>query len=181
MSDIYKDYFEWLCKHINYEGRVRTCKKVLELMNGQDFIYENPRDGNRYEDGIDLRYRYGYENHISYPEIADTLDTRICSIFEMMVALAIRIDEHIMYDAEKGDCAGRWFWEMYDNLGLKDITNRNFNERYGDILEILDRFVYREYEPDGEGGLFKTADPTKNMLEEEIWYQMMDYLRNKVE
>lgn len=181
MNDISKDYFNWLCKLIDYRGKVKIYKKTLALLHEQDFVYILPKDGNRYEDGIELRYRYGYEHHISYDDVQDDLDTKPCSVFEMMVALAVRCEDHIMYDPDRGDRQSKWFWVMFDNLGLRPMTNSKFKECYPEILEIIDRLNYREYEPDGEGGLFTTSDPTKNMLEEEIWYQMMEYLKNELE
>ena len=176
MNDISKDYFGWLCKLIDHGGKVKIYKKTLALLHEQDFVYILPKDGNRYEDGIDLRYRFGSNKGIDSREIADKLDNRACSVFEMMVALAVRIEDHIMYDPDKGDRQSKWFWVMFDNLGLSDMTNSKFESHYADIIEIVDRLNYREYEPDGTGGLFVTHDVTKNMLEEEIWYQMMQYL-----
>jgi hypothetical protein len=41
--------------------------------------------------------------------------------------------------------------------------------------------LYREYDADGTGGLFRTSNPNKDMRKEEIWYQMMEYLRNELE
>jgi hypothetical protein len=74
MNDISKDYFDWLCKLIDYGGKVRIYKKTLALLHSRDFTYILPKDGNRYEDGIDLGYRYGYEHKLSSNEIADSLD-----------------------------------------------------------------------------------------------------------
>jgi len=176
MNDISKDYFNWLCKLIDYRGKVKIYKKTLALLHEQDFVYILPKDGNRFEDGVDLRYRFGSEEGIDSRDIADSLDNRACSVFEMMVALAVRMEDHIMYDPDKGDRQSKWFWVMFENLGLKPMTNSKFDEHYSDILEIIDRLNYREYDPDGTGGLFITHDPTKNMLEEEIWYQMQQYL-----
>ena len=147
MNDISKDYFNWLCKLIDHEGRVRVYKKTLALLNDLDFIFTIPKDGNRYEDGIDLR------------------------------ALAVRMEDHIMYDPDKGNQQSHWFWVMFDNLGLQPMTNSRFEEHRADIYDIVDRLNYREYEPDGTGGLFVNKKKKKNMLEEEIWYQMMEYLK----
>lgn len=181
MNDISRDYFNWLCKLIDYRGKVRIYKKTLALLHKQDFSYTMPKDGNRFEDSIDLRYRYGYEHKIAYADIADSLDNRPCSVFEMMVALAVRCEDHIMTDPDRGDRQSKWFWVMFDNLGLKPMTNSKFDECYADILEIVDRMLYREYDADGTGGLFRTSNPNKDMRKEEIWYQMMEYLRNELE
>lgn len=181
MNDISRDYFNWLCKLIDYNGKVRIYKKTLALLHEQDFTYTIPKDGNRFEDGIDLRYRYGYEHKIPYADVTDSLDNRPCSVFEMMVALAVRCEDHIMTDPDRGDRQSKWFWAMFDNLGLKPMTNSKFDKHYSDILEIIDRMLYREYDADGTGGLFRTSNPNKDMRREEIWYQMMEYLRNELE
>ena len=177
MTDISKGYFDWLCDVIDYGGKTKFYKRTLKLLHHIDFSYTIPKDANRFEDGIDLRYRYGYEHHIDYPEIADILDSKPCSVLEMMVALALRCEEHIMYDAEKGDRQSKWFWKMFDNLGLKEMTNSNFDEDY--ILDSVERFLRRDYDADGTGGLFTTSDPTKDMRTEEIWYQLMWYLNDR--
>jgi hypothetical protein len=177
MTDISKGYFDWLCEVIDYGGKTKFYKRTLKLLHHIDFSYTIPKDANRFEDGIDLRYRYGYEHHIDYPEIADILDSKPCSVLEMMVALAVRCEEHIMYDAEKGDRQSKWFWKMFDNLGLKEMTNSNFDEDY--ILDSVERFLRRDYDADGTGGLFTTSDPTKDMRTEEIWYQLMWYLNDR--
>ena len=70
---------------------------------------------------------------------------------------------------------------MFDNLGLKEMTNGKVDANNGYILDIIDRFLYREYEKDGTGGLFRTSNPDKDMREEEIWYQMMEYLKSNRE
>ena len=36
----------------------------------------------------------------------------------MMIALAIRCEEHIMDDPDAGDRTGQWFWSMLVSLGL---------------------------------------------------------------
>ena len=177
-DELINDYYNWICG-IVCETKAKQCNfsKLLSYLHSVQFDYIIGRDGNRAEDGMDLRYRFGYENKINQVAIADILDDRPCSVLEMMVALAVRMEDHIMYDPDKGNQQSHWFWVMFDNLGLQPMTNSRFEEHRADIYDIVDRLNYREYEPDGTGGLFVTTDPTKNMLEEEIWYQMMEYLK----
>ena len=165
------EYFEWMCRLVAHMPRYR---KLLRHLHNTDFSYILPRDGNRAEDGIELRYRFGYENAFDAPVIASCLDDRPCSVLEMMVALAIRCEEHIMEDQDIGDRTGQWFWMMIDNLGLSDMTNDRFDVDY--IEEVLDRFHNREYKRNGEGGLFAVRNCTKDMRSMEIWYQLCTYL-----
>lgn len=170
MRDIQKDYFNWLCKLIDYKSRVSNYKKALAYLHSREFTYDISGDGNRYEDGIDLRYKYSNSRGLIFSEVCDNLDAGGCSVLEMMVALAIRCEDNIMYDGSKGNRQSKWFWEMFHNLGLHHLSDKKFDEETA--KDIVDCFLYREYGPDGKGGLFVTSDPTKDMRQEEIWYQM---------
>lgn len=170
--DVIQDrYFEWMCQLVDgkkYELR------LLAHLHEVDFSYTIPMDGNRAEDGIDLRYRFGRECGYDDVEVATYLDDRPCSVFEMMVALAHRCEEHIMDDPDIGDQTGRWFRDMIDSLGLSNMINNRYNERYVDA--VIDVFLNREYERDGQGGLFTVANCPRDMRHVEIWYQMCLYL-----
>jgi hypothetical protein len=131
-------------------------------------------DGNRAEDGMDLRYRFGYINSLEEPEIAVYLDDRPCSILEMMIALAIRCEEQIMGDPDIGDRTGKWFWMMIDNLGLSNMDDNHYDENY--INKVIRRFLDRAYDKNGNGGLFKIKGFHNDIRNVEIWYQMMWYL-----
>jgi hypothetical protein len=41
---------------------------------------------------------------------------------------------------------------------------------------VLDRFLDRDYEPDGRGGLFRVKHTDEDLRFVEIWYQMNWYL-----
>jgi hypothetical protein len=136
-------------------------------------------DGNRAEDGIDLRYRFGYEQGYDSQTISTFLDNRPCSVLEMLIALAIRCEEHIMDDPDIGNRTGQWFWNMIINLGLGFMDDTKFDENY--VKDVISRFLYRKYKRNGEGGLF-TVEHCKNDLRTvEIWYQMCWYLDEVLE
>jgi len=129
-------------------------------------------DENRAKDGNDLRYRYMYEHGIA--NLSPAFFMQPCSVLEMMVALAIRMEEQIMSDSEYGDRTGEWFWNMLVSLGLDEMNNKNFDEEY--TSHCVQRLLGREYEPDGHGGLFIVEDCAYDLREVEIWYQMAWYL-----
>lgn len=100
----------------------------------------------------------------------------------MMVALAIRFEEHIVGDPELGNRTSDWFWEMLDNLGLSEFEGVYYNPDIETIDCIVDRFLDRDYERDGQGGLFIIPNCPYDMRSAEIWYQMQwyfDYKFNK--
>ncbi len=173
-------YFEWMCQIVRGKPNVvRRYLKLITYLHNTDFQYKLPMDGNRAGDGIDLRYRFGYEKQYNDKEIALYLDNRPCSILEMMVALALRCEEHIMYDPDMGDRTAKWFWNMVQSLGLYSMTDSNFDSAYVD--DILTCFLERKYEPDGTGGLFTINSCKHDLRTVEIWYQMNWYLNSILE
>lgn len=170
MANIIKDqYFTWMVDRCHAQNRI----KVMELLHMITFSYLLPMDGNRYEDGIELRYKFGNEFDIPSSTIARELDIYPCSVLEMMVALAIRCEESIMYDENEGDRTYKWFNEMLTNLGLIAMTDHGFHKQY--CINAIYRFLNREYKPNGEGGLF-VVENRGDLRKVEIWYQAMWYL-----
>ncbi|MDO5540810.1 MAG: hypothetical protein Q4F83_12210 [Eubacteriales bacterium] len=169
-------YFEWMYQLVCGEqcSKRLSYRKLLYLLHDMEFTYTIPMDGNRAEDGIDLRYRFGYENAYKSSMIATYLDNQPCSVLEMMVALAIRCEEHIMDDPDIGDRTGQWFWNMIVNLGLGSMSDTNFDRDHAE--KIVHKFLNHEYKRDGKGGLFTVKRFQIDMRSVEIWYQMCWYL-----
>jgi hypothetical protein len=168
---IQSEYFDWMYNLVNGKPQFQL---LLHRLNDIPFTYTIPMDGNRAEDGVELRYRFGYETGYDDRVIASYLDDRDCSVLEMMVALAVRCEEHIMDDPDFGDRTGRWFWDMVTSLGLINMTDRHFNIYYVDT--VIDIFLDRQYSRNGEGGLFTVNDRGRDLRSVEIWYQMCWYL-----
>lgn len=167
------EYFEWMCGLIcgNRYAEAVSYRKLLAYLHSIEFTYSIPRDKNRAEDGLDLRYRFAYETNIKH---AEDYIYGPCSVLEMMVALAIRCEENIMDDPSYGNRTGQWFWGMIVNLGLGFMTDSRFDEKFVD--DVIFRFLNREYEPDGKGGLFTVRNCKYDLRTVEIWYQMCWYL-----
>ena len=179
MSDYEKEYFEWLCNFVCDEeydsiNQMRSYSKLFEHLHMRPFVATLDRDEHRISDGLELRMRFCQEMGY-FPEIQGQITNgRPCSIFEMMLALALRCEETIMDDDDYGNRTGQWFWIMLVNLGLGHMSNQDYDEASADY--ILERFVNREYNPYGEGGLFVVHNPRQDMRTVEIWYQMCWYL-----
>lgn len=169
-------YFDWLMQLVCEDERVdcRNYYKLFGLLHDTIFYSLVPMDENRADDGIELRYRFGYEKGIEARIIASELDYRPCSVLEMLVALVVRCEEHIAVDPEVGCRFGRWFWTIMSNLGLDSMTDLDFD--WDTAHDILDRFLNREYGPHGEGGLVYLPDCKEDLRHADIWYQMMHYL-----
>ena len=173
---IKEKYFDWICElidHNEYDDKT-SYSMLLHYLDSIDFTYILEMDENRMEDGLDLRYRFGYEMGYPADVIEKNLNDRACSILEMMVALSIRCEEGFMDNLVEGNRTGEWFWNMIENLGLDTMTNLYFDEKYVD--DVIQRFLNRDYEPNGKGGLFTVKKSKSDMRDVEIWCQMMWYL-----
>lgn len=175
-DELNNQYFDWMCQLVSEQRylKSRFYRKLLRFLHSICFSYTIPMDGNREADGIDLRYRFGYENSYKDSIIATYLDIRPCSILEMMIALAIRCEESIMDDPDIGDRTSYWFWSMIRNLGLSDMDDTKYNERYAS--KVVERFLNHDYKKNGEGGLFTVRHSDRDLRNVEIWYQMCWYL-----
>lgn len=169
-DDIRNEYFYWLVGLV-CNGRFskeNSFENLLAYLHETEFVYLIPKDVNRANDGINLRWRFECEEHHSSNHHGP------CSVLEMMVALAVRCEEAIMDNPSYGDRTGQWFWGMIVNLGLGSMSDSNFDRRY--VEETVNRFLNREYEPDGRGGLFRVKQCTQDLRDVEIWYQLCWYL-----
>ena len=171
------DYFEWMYELVCGTRFAKTVsyRKLLTFLHDVEFVYFVPYDENRAEEGITLRYRFclyhdclELEHYLSGP----------CSVLEMILALAIRCEESIMSDPDIGDRTAQWFWEMITNMGLGAMHDYNYNEWL--VNDVVTRFLNREYEPDGRGGLFIVKGWDRDMRTAEIWHQLMAYINTIV-
>lgn len=177
---ILNEYFEWMIRLVcdgKYSRRL-SWRKLFRLLHETEFIYILEMDGNRADDGMDLRYRFAYESGYDERMIDDVFVNQPCSLLEMMVALAQRCEEHITDDPDSGNRTGKWFFEMIESLGLMSMDDRHFDKVVS--ADILVRFMRREYLPDGRGGLFTISNSGYDMRSAEIWYQMMWYLNENI-
>ena len=169
------DYFDWMYNLVcrNRYSKNISFKKVFSYLNDTKFTYSIRMDLNRAKDGTELRRRYANEFKIAniYDRICGP-----CSVLEMMIALAIRCEETIMDDENFGDRTDQWFWDMMKNLGLGHMDDDKFDEEY--VSDVITRFLNRDYEPDGRGGLFFVRNCDIDLRDVEIWIQMLWYLDN---
>ena len=177
--DILNSYFEWLyrlvCKN-RFAGAI-SYRKLLMYLHSTQFRYSIQKDADRAGEGINLRWRFICENNFGYNRNAllDELEGP-CSVLEMMIALAIYCEEHIMDNTEIGDRTGQWFWGMIANLGLNGMSDEHFDRQF--VEDSITRFLDRQYEPNGKGGLFTIRNCKRDLTKVEIFHQLCWYLNS---
>lgn len=157
-------YFSWLCHQIHAKNTHQ--KELAFLLHQIPFSGLIPNDDNRAEDGLILREVFTDEKELDISMIDPE-----CSVLEMLIALAKRI-EYIIEDPTSNEDMVTWFWRMLDNLGLEtnQVTSLQKNE------EIIENFLRRDISPKGHGGLFPLSRSRRDQRKVEIWYQLMAYL-----
>lgn len=156
---IASDYYFWLCDKIGYQ---EDYDPLLRFIFSVQFTWTNNLDENRSLDGLRLRELFAEEEDVR----GDWDDSNPCSVLEMLVALAIRVEEDIMGDPDI--CL---FWRMIDHLGLTETGNQKMWET------ILDDWLDRRIERDGTGGIFPlNYTPPRNQRYVDIWEQCMCWI-----
>lgn len=172
-----EQYVDWVCTDKLYFDLkwLKDYSSLVYYLAEQEFVWLHPRDENRAIDGLDLRDDFSYETGL-YLDGSSGLGPK-CSVFEMLAALAIRIENQIMRDPDRGNRSGKWFEEILDNLGFLNCKNRSWNRRCEEIIdENLRIFMYRKYRNNKQILIFPLQKCRKSMKNEEIWKQCMTYL-----
>lgn len=165
-------YFEWLYAHVlsvRNENPSRSYWQLLRKLYITKFHWFVHNDDNRVLDGFEIRteflHRWGTDG-VDYTWIQDD-----CSILEMLIALSRRAS------FDSSGTAAYWFWEMINNLGLRDYSDDVYEISIEEeVEEVLNRLNDRTYDRDGQGGLFPLSQPTQDQRKVEIAYQMGAYL-----
>lgn len=177
MGNAKSKYFEWLVSKI-YTGDDFRYNDLMSYLLDRDFTWTLPMDSNRAEDGFDLRHRYADETG----DVFSTLNSDInapCSMLEMIIALAIRCEEQIMRDFDKGDRTGVWFWSIIETLGLGQMEDGYFDPDF--VEYIVQRLLKRKYKKDGsDGAMFVIHNSRYDMRTADIWYQANWYLEEVI-
>lgn len=164
-------YFLWLYRQVAVEDQrdlSRSYLKLLRKLFTKEFIWIVPNDDNRREDGRDLRSEFLEEEHISDVDL-NWLHLG-CSMLELLIGLARRLS----FQAE-GE-PNSWFWTLIENVELERF-NDNVRLPHDRIDQILERIIWRTYQPDGLGGLFPLNQWNGiDQREVELWYQMHSYI-----
>lgn len=178
VKKVQSSYFQWLCAIIEANSRSEGFYLLAKDLYSKEFYGTVPNDENRATDGLELRATFASN------EMETELETRLaldilagpCSVLEMIIALASRIN-FILSDSDE-DRTCDIFWELIGNLGLDEFSDDVYYKRGGTnaVNNALNTFLLRKYDRRGFGGLFPLKKTKEDQRGVEIWYQMSAYL-----
>lgn len=171
------DYLRWLATQIRGEvdgNQGRTYDTLLTIMFEKEFIWRIANDDNRLADGLDLRVDFCHQANVQMGDAGAFLSKAHpvppCSFLEVLIALSRRLE----FNA--GGSANGWAWELMTNLVLHRLGDPVGRSKARRIHDILDRCIWRNYEPNGVGGFFPLHHPNEDQRQVEIWYQMSAFI-----
>ena len=173
-------YFEWLVGLVGETPSQQSFSKLCHELHMVYFFDKIDKDYNRIADAFDLRNCFiddFYQNNQDIDDIEDILSGPT-TVLEVIVALAVRIENDYMYDPLYGNQTSKWFYEMINNLGFGSFDDSvDFKPSMRNhIRTVLLIFVNREYKRDGNGGLFPLKMAKDDQRGIELWNQMLLYL-----
>ena len=175
LQDLDERYLEWLYGQVapvKARPRTRTFWSLFRQLYGTIFVAIVAHDENRCADAKDLRYEFLAENE----DLQGDLDwmRSPCTMLELLIILA----RHLAFEMD--DAPIIWFWHLLDQIGLKQFNDREYQLHPDPVEEevsrILDRVIWRNYEPNGRGGLFPLRNSDRDQRKVELWYQLNAYL-----
>jgi hypothetical protein len=172
------EYFKWLYRQIDKERG--SFRKLCWILYNKPFRWHVPNDDNRAQDGLELRQLFMEENNLdeTHIEVKYFLKGE-CTIFEMLVGLARRIDYQTIDLQTPAIQTAKWFWKLIENLQLDSFRDSTlFDLGSEETIEyIIEKMLDRTYDFNGIGSLFPMKrKPPKDMRKVEIWYQLMLWL-----
>ena len=164
--NIWDEYCDWLIEKVEFN--VKEYDRLVNKLHNTPFIFLLDRDEDRVDDALALRDEFFSEFGLKYGDF-----DRGCSVLEVLVALACRLDEEYIGDPADPH-PGMIFEEMLENLGLLRYDDRRYHE--DEVEEILDIWIEREFKFDGRGSPFPVLDCRGDQRNVTMWSQAMKYV-----
>ena len=175
MKNVEEAYMHYLCDNV-FDLKHHNYNKLLNRLQHISFRWSIYMDKNRESDGRRLRREFYDQYYIG----EETLyrDERTASVLEVMIALAIRINQEYIGKHKSSIYISALFWQMIESLSLSHMDDNHYSE---DIVNSnIDNFLNRTYLPNGYGGLFGMNNTIRDQRNIEIWSQAMEYVNNYI-
>lgn len=165
-----EEYYQWLIGLLGDIDLRNNYQKLLRKLFNTEFTWTVSFDSNRAGDGLYLREIFSKDTGINFDYDAP------CSVLEMMLALAMRCED-LIYDPDVCDSVLTTFMDMLYNLKLDMMDDNYYDE--AEVNRILRVFLGRNYEFNGNGGLFCVLFPSDDFRVKDLWWQANMFLDEK--
>lgn len=165
-----EEYVSWLYHQVAnpyLKNPRKTFWSLFQQLYNIEFDWSVPNDGNRVEDGRQLRCEFLDDADI--PGGDGWAADPGCSFLEMLIALSRRLSEE-----DEGEPA-EWFWHLMANIQLNECNDASRYDE-GKVDGLVQTVVDRTYNYNGHGGLFPLRNAHEDQRNVELWYQMNAYL-----
>ena len=166
-------YFWWLYDMIKGSYYTELLKELY------DIPFNVPRfdiDKSREVDGLNLRKEFSEATKYSFD-----IHERPCSFLEMLIAMAKKLDNDVLFETKYGDRTLDWFWMFIELLELSQATDDHWNYSWKKYVDSKCEIVKtRQYQRDGKGGMFYIPWREEDMRGESLWRQLMWYVDENV-
>ena len=162
-------YYIWLLDKVNFDKH-QDMSKLLQYLHNKEYTWDIWTDEDRAEDGFALRRLFEKEtDYLDYSPLE-----KPCSVLEMLVAFADRIDKDVM-DEEYG--LPYWFWIMIENLGLIECTDEVFEAKK--VNSVLDNWLNGLTKNDFKSGIFTVKSGKKSEDSTDEWFRMQKWIAER--
>jgi hypothetical protein len=172
-------YFVWLYSQVaspDVGDRELSYWRLLKQLYEKQFVWFVSRDDNRTEEGKELRIAFLRQEGLTKNDVDRNWVDIGCSFLELTIAMSRRLQ----FEIDPDSSLAYWFWEvLMENIGLRHY-NDAAEYQHCDVDEILNRVIFRQYEPDGTGGFFPLQHPSQDQRGVELWYQLSAYAIEKM-
>lgn len=169
-------YLTWLHRQLEPDTQRNPARShwlLCSQLFKTEFVWFIPNDDNRLLDGLDIRTEFVDLEEGS--KVPGSWYSEPCSVLEMLIALCRRMA------FESSNEPDFWFWTIMENLNLRQFVDELYDD---DVAILVDETLLnvneRKYHADGTGGLFPLLHPGTDQRQVELWYQMSQYLLEKI-
>jgi len=176
-TDEFDDYFLWLGSLVDVDWD--RYSELLYILDNIEFRWSLSQDESRATEGLMLREEFASLDIVNNDWVAFIDEP--CSVLEALIPLARRMND-LFTNENTGDTTRVWFWTFIEHLGLKPYTNDRLIQRLYtsddyDIQTIVNRWLDRDFEPNGKGSIFPLSDAKGDQREVTLIYQMYNYVQ----
>lgn len=172
-------YFDYMLGAIDVRGRKEEniCAALHDILIADEceFIDQTRGDDVLYmrQDYIEM-FPEEYEENDIHQEI---------SVLELLVSLAIKIEDKVMSNPIYGNRTGKWFWTMLDNLELSPefACDDMCKVDYEYVSQVCQRWLNGCFDRNGVGSPFPLRNAPEDVRHISMWRQAMLYFNENFE